>query len=156
MPLSEEHRMWNAAPAALYQISTCLFRKMPLLQRSWKPHSWRDRRHVPIGSMYGIFTYIYHQNQPTVGKYTSPMDPIGLWGTSGIPHINFTIPWPLKTTWKSQAAKGVVEEKSLEGEAPKWMNSVVYKNLGLQICQFQSVCFIGILKVGWSIFPKVP
>ena len=28
--------------------------------------------------MYGIFTYIYHKNQPNVGKYTSPMDPMGL------------------------------------------------------------------------------
>ena len=27
--------------------------------------------------MYGIFTYIYHTNQPIVGKYTSPMDPMG-------------------------------------------------------------------------------
>ena len=25
---------------------------------------------VPIGSMYGIYTYIYHKNQPNVGKYT--------------------------------------------------------------------------------------
>ena len=25
---------------------------------------------MPIGSMYGIFTYIYHKNQPNVGKYT--------------------------------------------------------------------------------------
>ena len=25
---------------------------------------------VPIGSMYGIFSYIYHKNQPNVGKYT--------------------------------------------------------------------------------------
>ena len=24
----------------------------------------------PIGSMYGIFSYIYHKNQPNVGKYT--------------------------------------------------------------------------------------
>ena len=24
----------------------------------------------PIGSMYSIFTYIYHKNQPNVGKYT--------------------------------------------------------------------------------------
>ena len=24
----------------------------------------------PIASMYGIFTYIYHRNQPNVGKYT--------------------------------------------------------------------------------------
>ena len=27
--------------------------------------------------MYGIFTYIYHKNQPDVGKYTSPMDAMG-------------------------------------------------------------------------------
>ena len=30
-----------------------------------------------IGSTYGIFTYICHKNQPNVGKYTSPMDPVG-------------------------------------------------------------------------------
>ena len=27
--------------------------------------------------MYGIFTNIYHKNQPNVGKYTSPMDGMG-------------------------------------------------------------------------------
>ncbi len=26
--------------------------------------------HIPIASMYGIFTYIYHKDQPNVGKYT--------------------------------------------------------------------------------------
>ena len=26
----------------------------------------------------GIFTYIYHTNQLNVGKYTSPMDPMGV------------------------------------------------------------------------------
>ena len=25
----------------------------------------------------GIYTYIYHKNQPNVGKYTGPMDPMG-------------------------------------------------------------------------------
>ena len=25
----------------------------------------------------GIFTFMYHKNQPNVGKYTSPMDPMG-------------------------------------------------------------------------------
>ena len=30
---------------------------------------------MPIQSMHGIFTYIYHKDQPNVGKYTSPMDP---------------------------------------------------------------------------------
>ena len=29
--------------------------------------------------MYGIFTYIYHKNQPNVDKYTGPMDPMGQW-----------------------------------------------------------------------------
>ena len=27
--------------------------------------------------MYGIFAYIYHENQPNVGRYTSPMDAMG-------------------------------------------------------------------------------
>ena len=25
-----------------------------------------------------LFTYIYHKNQPNVGKYTTPMDPMGM------------------------------------------------------------------------------
>ena len=33
--------------------------------------------HVPIGSMYGMFTYIYHTFMINVGNYTSPMDPMG-------------------------------------------------------------------------------
>ena len=28
--------------------------------------------------MYVIFTYIYHKKQPNVGKYTSPMDGMGM------------------------------------------------------------------------------
>ena len=36
---------------------------------------------LPIPSMYGIFTYIYHKNQPNVGKYASPMDPVGYYST---------------------------------------------------------------------------
>ena len=28
-------------------------------------------------ALYGIFTYIYHKNQANLGKYTSPMDPMG-------------------------------------------------------------------------------
>ena len=32
----------------------------------------------PIGSMYGIFPYMYHKFMPNVGKYPSPMDPMGL------------------------------------------------------------------------------
>ena len=32
----------------------------------------------PIGSMYGIFTYIWLIFLVNVGKYTSPMDPMGM------------------------------------------------------------------------------
>ena len=28
--------------------------------------------------MYGVFSYIYHKNQPNVGKYTIYMDPMGV------------------------------------------------------------------------------
>ena len=35
------------------------------------------RLSFPIGSMYGTFTYIYHINQPNVGKYTI-RDSLGL------------------------------------------------------------------------------
>ena len=39
---------------------------------------WQDLTIVvPKWSMYGIFTYIYHKNHLNVGKYTSPMDPMG-------------------------------------------------------------------------------
>ena len=43
------------------------------------------KRYIPIGSMYGIFTNIYHKNQPNVGIFTNiyhiytihDMDPMG-------------------------------------------------------------------------------
>ena len=35
-----------------------------------KPFSEGEPGSLPIGSMYGIFTYIYHNNQPNVVKYT--------------------------------------------------------------------------------------
>ena len=55
---------------------------------SWK----RGIRIVwPIVSMYGISTYIYHKDQPNVGKYTSPMDPMGemffFWSFLGLWHL---------------------------------------------------------------------
>ena len=33
----------------------------------WRFPTWKN---IPIGSMYGVFRYIYHQNQPNVGMYT--------------------------------------------------------------------------------------
>ena len=43
--------------------------------------------------MYGIFPYIYHKNQPNVGKYTSPMDPMGITTNS---HLVPSTPLKLK------------------------------------------------------------
>ena len=44
----------------------------------------------PIGSMYGIFTYIYHKFKPNVATYTSPTDPMGILSTQKIPcYVNF-------------------------------------------------------------------
>ena len=34
--------------------------------------------------MYGIFTYIWFIFRVNVGKYTSPMDPMGKWVTGGV------------------------------------------------------------------------
>ena len=38
-----------------------------------------NHNHYPKGSMYGIFTYIYHENQLNVGKHTISMDPMGIY-----------------------------------------------------------------------------
>ncbi len=47
--------------------------------------------------MYGIFTYIYYQNQPNVGKYTSPMDPKTMKHEGFVPPIyGWNKLWPLK------------------------------------------------------------
>ena len=42
----------------------------------------------PIGSMYGIFAYIWLIFMIHVGKYTSPMDPMGTW----LPSTGRTLP----------------------------------------------------------------
>ena len=36
------------------------------------------QQQVEMFPIYGILTYIDHKNQPNVGKYTSPVDPMGL------------------------------------------------------------------------------
>ena len=43
-------------------------------------YKWSDMGSpYPIGSMYGIFTYIWLIFMVNVGKYTSPMDPMGIY-----------------------------------------------------------------------------
>ena len=57
------------------------------LEECWL-FTWISDFAIPIGSMYGIFTYIYHKNQPNVGKYT-------IHGSYGIfrPIIFFHLDW---------------------------------------------------------------
>ena len=44
---------------------------MVYIRIGWKwIHPPVSKNDNPKGSMYGIFTYIYHKNQPNVGKYT--------------------------------------------------------------------------------------
>ena len=53
-------------------------------QLIWKTYKCKSRRldhetpilgvNIPILSMYGIYTYIYHENQPNVGKSTMAWD----------------------------------------------------------------------------------
>ena len=45
-------------------------RNITLFQNPHPSKELSDIEGVPIASMYGIFTYIYHKNQPDVGKYT--------------------------------------------------------------------------------------
>ena len=49
----------------------------------------------PIGSRYGIFTYIYHKHQPNVGKYAIH----GWYGFDQSKHLTFTPPQTSRSTW---------------------------------------------------------
>ena len=60
----------------------------------------------PIGSMYGIFTYIYHKNQLSVDKYTIPMDPMGMELVSAKRQVFFddsslASPGPVASSWRT-------------------------------------------------------
>ena len=56
----------------------------------------------PIGSMYGIFAYIYHKNQPNVGKYTIHGS-LGKWWVSVSLLLSyFFIGWALRKNSKIQ------------------------------------------------------
>ena len=45
----------------------------------FSPYFWNNP-YIPIGSMYGIFAYIYHKNQPNVGKYRAKYTIYGSYG----------------------------------------------------------------------------
>ena len=75
---------------------------------------------VSISSMYGIFTYIYHKSQPHVGKYASPMGPMGWNRLEG--RIMVHPPW---YRWDPLGCGLSVEECSFH---PAWLvYHVLYK-----------------------------
>ena len=55
---------------------------MPLLQQ-WKCF------YNPIISVYGICTYICHENQPNLGKYTNPMNPMRMGNLDCQSHLSY-------------------------------------------------------------------
>ena len=66
--------------------------------------------------MYGIFTYIYHINQPNVGKYTIH----GSSGNENIPKKN-TNRWALLHSIGIATAEGLVEfDTCASVESPGW------------------------------------
>ena len=58
---------------------------------------------IPIGSMYGIFTYIYHKSKPNVGKYTIHRSD-GIVETSSL--SSFFKSWSRPWTFKKWLSRG--------------------------------------------------
>ena len=91
---SESNPLPNSAKQKETTLARCdLRRNQHFLKRKMS----QINHSQPIGSMYGIFTCIYHRNQPNVGKYTSPMDPMGNGSVScfpskGWPKVGTNIP----------------------------------------------------------------
>ena len=69
----------------------------------------------PVGSMYGLCTYIYHENQPNVNKCTSPMDAIGHHSPFSIVfahlscHASDLFDLPCSTFWQLEKNNGYLE-----------------------------------------------
>ena len=62
--------------------------------------------------MYGIFTYIYHKNQPNVGNYTVPyMD--GMGNVKGASMYDFYIIFPAKGTQGFSRQKWIAKKHDL-------------------------------------------
>ena len=67
------YRHGNPPPPSVSLISGTGFHDSIFVSVRNKSFGEKD----PKGSMYGIFTYIYHKKQLNVDKYTSPMDFFG-------------------------------------------------------------------------------
>ena len=69
---------------------------------------------TPIGSMYGIFAYIWLKCMVTVGKYTSPMDCMG--------HIDSVVVFG-ETRCRFQKEKKEKKEKDKDGPQLRFLLS---------------------------------
>ncbi len=85
-PLGHQHGCRCSSKARRFHWLNCIVPRSPPMNHSlthmvtWVfilarkfQSCWRFKFGIwayPIGSMHGIFTYIYHRNQPNVGKYT--------------------------------------------------------------------------------------
>ena len=66
--ICHQHHSHNPTRVAeSYRIGATLTH---MVRSALKWHEMLWIKWLPIGSMYGVFGYIYHKNQPNVGKYT--------------------------------------------------------------------------------------
>ena len=80
--------------------------------------------HPPIGSMYGIFTYIYHKNQPNVGKYT-----IHGWYGSMLTNKDFYQQHPAVQAMSDEEAEAFSHPESCSSEHREVTGWVFFKRL---------------------------
>ena len=66
-------RLCHVSPRSRVRKST-----NPFLANSKTKSNPEINQPIPIGSMYGIFCYIYHKHQPNVGTYIPYMDSMGM------------------------------------------------------------------------------
>ena len=85
---------------------------------------------LPLGSMYGIFTYIYHKNQPNVGVYTRHGS-YGLW--IGGPMVSVVFDFDLSfRLWKWESLFGThdgCQKSSNKKYFPSWWFQPIWKIL---------------------------
>ena len=68
---------------------------------------------------HGIFTYIYHKNQPNVGKYTMTMDPMGYESTIPDQPTNQPSNQAIDL-WTQSPNSGVVKGATVAGPSGLW------------------------------------
>ena len=126
---------------------------------------------LPTGSMYGIFTYIYHKNQPNVGKYTIPMDPesdltcflnwIG-W-LEKTPTIDAFSPIGRQITWKMTCSQGNPDrlepknppnwfKENIVWTEPPWLWGSGFKSISLGLSCYEVPCAVLAVWLLWCLY----